>query len=225
MQTDKLLYIQDSKQRKLYYHFTPAAITSNFVPLIVILDDESKAKSNNIEYKMWNVLTPIENFGRKNEGSCWLGDEGDFFVKDLLQELIAQVAEENECEDYIFMYGGNSAGGYGAMLHGILCKATAIYANAPFIKQKDRKTTNKNSNETDLRTFLNRIDAFPIFYLCEDKDDVQNINEIKEFADECKQYDIKCHTDFCPSAGDNESNNLKKVLDMFERMTPKESGR
>ena len=82
MDNDNLLYIEDSNKRKLFYRFTPAALVSNFIPLVVVLDDQAI----NFEYKMWNVLTPLYTY-----------------EKDLLLELIKQIVEEYECEDYIYL--------------------------------------------------------------------------------------------------------------------------
>ena len=70
-----LHYIEDTQKRKLFYRFTPAAFASNFVPLIVVLHGIDKAEALNFEYKMWNVLTPIDNFGQGDRGSCWLGEK------------------------------------------------------------------------------------------------------------------------------------------------------
>lgn len=111
MDNKDLLYIEDAHNRKLFYRFTPAAVVSNFVPLVVILDEE-KADTSNFEYKMWNILTPLNNFGNDN--------------KELLQKLIKQISEEYECEEHIYLYGGHEA-----ILHGILCKANAVYAHTP----------------------------------------------------------------------------------------------
>lgn len=238
MGNEDLLYIEDANKRKLFYRFTPAAIASQFVPLIVVLHDEEKAEGPHFEYKMWNVLTPLDDFGYENRGSCWLGEKGDFFVKDLLQELIQQIAEEYECEDHIYLYG-NSMGGYGAILHGILCKANTVYAQAPLIRLAGTKNTDTDmerfysaifaetvSKENDPSNFLNPTDSFPIFYLCDNVGSVQSTNEsaladeTEYFADACKKHDIKVHLDFCPKSGDDENHILKEVLDMFERMTP-----
>lgn len=233
---EDLLYIEDADNRKLFYRFTPAAFISNFTPLIVVLDSEEKAEASHFEYKMWNVLTPLDNFGYEKRGSCWLGEKGDFFVKDLLQKLIKQIAEEYECEDHIYLYG-NSMGGYGAILHGILCKANAVYAHVPHIRLLDTNDTDSVmkrfytsifdetvSKENDLSNFLNPRDSFPIFYLCDNRDSVQSTDvrsledETAYFVDACKKHDIKVHLDFCPKSGDDESHTLKKVLDMFERI-------
>jgi len=234
MSNKDLLYIEDANNRKLFYRFTPAAFASNFVPLIVILHGEDKSEAVNFEYKMWNVLTPIDDFGYEDSGSCWLGEKGDFFVKDLLQELIEQIAEEYECEEHIYLYG-NSTGGYGAILHGILCKANAVYANVPHIRVPQTSNADKKmkefyraifsenvSKENDLTSFLNPKDSFPIFYLCGDNNSVESglEDETAYFADACKKHDIRVHQDFCPDAGEGENHILKKVLDMFEHVPP-----
>jgi len=196
MNNEDLLYIEDDQQRKLFYRFTPAKLVSNFVPLVVILDTEE----THYEYKMWNVLTPLDTFGDEN--------------RDLLQKLIKQIADEYECEDHIYLYG-NSIGGYEAILNGILCKANAVFSHIPNIR-----LANNNLNN-----LLNSNDSFPIFYLCDNKDASPNnevnslVDQITYFVDTCKKHDIEVHTDFCPDSKDNETHTLKKVLNMFERVT------
>jgi len=215
MTNDDVLYIEDENSRKLYYNFTPAPFLSNFAPLLIILHDDEVVSPKHFEYKMWNVLTPIDNFEHENKGSRWLGEEGDFYVKDLLQNLIKQYADKLECEDHIYLYG-NAMGGYGAILHGILCKANAVYAGAPYLLIQDKYDT--VSKEYDLSHFLNLIDSFPIFYLCKQDNEVNDLEkDTVHFVETCKKYDIKVHLDFCPEPGEGENNNLKKVLDMFEK--------
>ena len=137
-----------------------------------------------------------------------------------MQELIRHIAEEYECEDHIYLYGSGS-GGYGAILHGVLCKANAVYAHAPRIR-----LTGIDTKENDLSNFLNPTDSFPIFYLCDNRDSVQSSDvssledETAYFVDACKKNAIKVHLDFCPKSGDDENHTLKKVLDMLERVTP-----
>ncbi len=197
MNNQDLLCIEDDQQRKLYYRFTPAKLVSNFVPLVVILDTEA----THFEYKMWNVLTPLDTFNY---------EKGDLFLKDLLQKLIQQIADQYECEDHIYLYG-NSMGGYGAILHGILCKANAVFAHTPHIRLADMNNT--SSKENDLRNLLNSHDSFPIFYLCNNED------ETAYFVDICKKHDIKVHLDFCPKSENDKTHALKEVLNMFERVT------
>ncbi len=231
MGNEDLLYIEDGHNRKLFYRFTPAAVVSNFVPLVVILHGEEKMDALHFEYKMWNVLTPLDNFGVENRGSCWLGENGDFFVKDLLQKLIQQISEEYECEDDIYLYG-SSIGGYGAILHGILSKANAVFVQTPRMKLLDTNETDSVkkhfytsifgkivSKENDLNNFLNAIDSFPVFYLCDDDNRLKD--ETTYFVDQCKKHAIEVRLDFCQTVGESPNHILKKVLDMFERMTSK----
>lgn len=231
---EDLLYIEDAKKRKLYYRFTPASLISNFTPLLVVLHDKAQPLTPSFEYKMWNILTPLDNFGHENRGSLWLGEKGDFFVKDLLQELISQISQEYECEDHIYLYG-SGMGGFGAILHGVLCQANTVYACDPLIRLADINDTNSHrkqfydavftqtlSKENDLSNYLNATDTVPLFYLCDngnaDKNSLEN--ETAYFADTCEQHGIKFHLDHCPQSEGDETHSLKKVLDMLERMTP-----
>jgi hypothetical protein len=50
MPEKELLYIEDVDKRRLYYHFTPAALVSNFVPLVVILHDKEGAGAHHFTY-------------------------------------------------------------------------------------------------------------------------------------------------------------------------------
>jgi len=210
MDNDELLYIEDAKKRKLFYRFTPAAFISNFVPLVVVLHGKDGAGATHFEHKMWNVLTPLDSFTDKKNGAYWLGEEGDFFVKDLLQSLIRQISQECECEDHIYLYG-SGMGGYGAILHGVLCKANAVYAHTPQVRL--RGTGHK---EYDLSSLLNDTDPFPIFYLCGiEKNSAED--DMASFIDACKRHDIKFKLEYCEKDAD-EVQNLKKVLNFFERM-------
>jgi len=223
MNTEELLYIEDDKKRRLYYRFTPAALISNFVPLVVILHDEGETETpEDFEYKMWNVLRPVDNFGYKQRGSSWLGEKGNFFVKELLQELILELAEEYECEEHIYLYG-RGMGGYGAILHGILCKANAVFAHAPHITLSGKKEaiydeifTDTLSKESDLINFLNPADIFPIFYLCDNQNNTNS--DMTRFVDACKKSDIKVRLDRCERSEGDKTQDLKKTLDFLERI-------
>lgn len=200
---EQLLYIEDAKNRKLFYRFTPAAFMSNFAPLIVIFHDKDEAeKAPHFEYKMWNVLTPIDNFDYKRNGTVWLGEAEDFFVRDLLQELIKKIAQEHECEDHIYLYG-KGMGGSGAILHAILCQADAVYAESA-------------SKEDELSYLLNSKDYFPIFYLCYRS---KLEKERASFIKACEKYDLKFRVDLCSTSADNETQVIKEVLNGFERVS------
>lgn len=201
MTDNDLLYIENSNQQKLYYRFTPAAITSNFVPLIVVLDDENKAENTNFEYKMWNVLTPL----------VWLNKKENPYVQDLLQKLIHQISEDYECEEHIYFYG-NSNGAYGAILHAILSKANSVFSHNSNITPAHSNNIDTSSKEENLISLLNSTDSFPIFYL-------SNSGSMTYFVNACKKNALKFHLDFSPESKINDEKYiLKEVLDMFERM-------
>lgn len=217
MPSEALLYIEDEEQRKLYYHFAPATFISNFVPLVVVFDKEERIKMQGSEYKMWNILTPLNSIREKEDASYWLSEKGETHHRDLLQKLINYIANEYECEEHIYLYGGSDEDGYDTILHGILCKANAIYAYAPRIRLKETKSVEQSS---DLTKFLNPSDQFPVFYLCDDE--IINRNPPQEetayFAQSCKKNGISVELDFC-ARGDDETERLKRVLDFFERVS------
>ncbi|MDQ7043944.1 MAG: hypothetical protein Q9M34_10515, partial [Sulfurimonas sp.] len=94
------------KKQKFSYHFTPAGITSNFVPLLVILYAKEDIDLKDFEYKMWNVLQ-VCSYDRED--------------KENLQELIIEYSETYECEEYVFAYGDIGAI-EGSVLEGIISK-------------------------------------------------------------------------------------------------------
>lgn len=111
------------KKQKFSYHFTPAFITSNFVPLIVVLYGEDDKKLIDFEYKMWNVLQV-----------CSLKKELEEEV--LLKELIIDISQTHECEDYIFMYG-ETKGVDGSILKSIISEENTMYATASDLAQRE----------------------------------------------------------------------------------------
>lgn len=186
-------YIESSNKDRLYYRFIPASFISNFVPLLVILQDKDEEPIEYFEYKMWNILIPQKT--SSNE---------DFSNREFLQELIQRFSQEYECEEHIYFYG-NGTGGYEAILHGVLSNANAVFAN-----------TVPGSVAPDFIHLLKEKDSFPIFYLC------NNIHDKEEgFIDKCKEYNIQVNIDFCSELEhpENTIKTLKKLLIMLERMT------
>ena len=186
------LMMEDENHQKLYYHFTPAAIGSNFIPLIVILSDE-KDEVRHFEYKMWNVLTLELHFTKE-----------DVSLQNLIQTLIEEIADAHECEEHIYMYGsGESA--YAALYYGALCSVNAVYANTPSF-------THKRVSEV-----LTLQGTFPIVYICDKGDNRDLSQEIDNFEAQCKVQDIQVKRQDYPSEED-ENQNIKKVLNFFERV-------
>ena len=108
------------KKQKFSYHFTPAGITSNFVPLLVILYGRQDIDLKYFEYKMWNVLQVC---------SYNIEDKAN------LQELIIEYSESYECEEYVFTYGDIESV-EGAILEGIISKENTLYASSSELKDR-----------------------------------------------------------------------------------------
>jgi len=108
------------KKQNFSYHFTPAAITSNFVPLIVILYGKEDINLEDFEYKMWNVLQV-----------CSIDAQ-----EEALEELIIEFSETYECEDYIFVYGDTKSV-KGAISKSILSEENIMHADTSQLAQRD----------------------------------------------------------------------------------------
>ena len=113
-------------QDSFSYHFTPAGFISNFTPLVVILYANEKVDLNDFEYKMWNVL------------QVCAFEKGE---SELLKELIVNISETHECEEYIFMYGDTAE----ADLSGIIAEKNIYEANT--LELKNRKNLKKVLDE------------------------------------------------------------------------------
>lgn len=215
---DGFAYITDSKNRKMYYQFTPAKEPNN-APLLVILHGHTfNAKPSKYKNEDWNVLCPIDNFGVNNAGSWWLGENGDFFVKDLLHALIFKIRKDINSNKGLFLWG-SSMGGYGALLHGMLLDAKAIYANIPQIKllgssysEKNMKKffepifgTDKNSIFNDVTNFLNILKPQdnPLFFLVQSRFDYKNYLEEQglHFFQKSKDNEINISFEIVPENG------------------------
>ncbi len=98
--------MQDTQN--LLYQFNPADFISNFVPLVVILDERVKE----FEYKMWNVLIVKEKITVQN--------------RETLQKLIEKISQEYECEDHIYFYS-SLLNANETILNAILCSANALF--------------------------------------------------------------------------------------------------
>jgi hypothetical protein len=203
MNDNAILFIEDERKRKLHYRFSPSAFISNFNPLLVILDDIGGIDAIHFEYKMWNVLTPLDCYTDKDINIDYMGHKGD-----MLQELIDHIAKKYECEDHIYLIG-SGWGAYGVILHGLMCKANAIYAPIPQIKEPHMQTFRSIFKEklSDKRS--------PIMYLCPSGTEDDTVNY---FFRLCTEHGIKADLNFCPEAIGYKEETLKEVLHFFERM-------
>ena len=116
------------KNRDFVYYFSPALEANK--PIIFILHGHGYASSpSQFKSPNWNVVCPMDSFGYGGLGSWFLGENGDFFWIDAMREILAAVRARVGTGRLHFW--GSSMGGYGALVHGHLLHATAVYANVP----------------------------------------------------------------------------------------------
>lgn len=135
MSDANLSFITNEAGQKLYFVFRPAENPAQSKIVFILHGHAFNAKPSTFSDKNWNVVCPIDNFGIDNSGSWWLGENGNYFVGDLLQQLVKKIKELTGSNRLYFW--GSSMGGYGAIYHGIECGAEAIFAHIPQIQLKD----------------------------------------------------------------------------------------
>lgn len=127
--SEVLLEIKDNDGHVLPYCFKKSPIPGS--PLLVIMhgngNNKNIAKFRSDEY---NILCPLDCYGWRKLGSWYLGEHGNFFVKDLLIKLISEVLSMPNVGKELYLWG-SSMGGYAAILYGMLLEAHAIFAHIP----------------------------------------------------------------------------------------------
>ena len=241
LQSVGLEFISDKYGNKLKYRLNLSKEPKG-LPLFVVLHGHGSVATR-FQHEGWNVLAPHDNFGHEGKGVWWLGEDNNFFLRDLLQQLIKEVSDKYECKNNIYFYG-SSMGGYGAIYHGILSNARAIYANVPqivlhgstyfnhYLKNHLKKVISPKKKlpiENNLIKFLesHQDKELPIFFLCENMMDAgvkAYDNYVQEqalaFSNKCIELNKKCHLELLPQSGHTKNYGLKEVLAKFERYAP-----
>lgn len=231
-----LNYIEDNQNHKLFYDFRPATNPKD-APLLVILHGHTfNSKPSKFYDENWNVLVPIDNFGINNCGSWWLGEEGNYFVMDLLHRLILKVRLETQSSKGLYFWG-SSMGGFGALLHGMQLNAQAVYANIPQIKLLTSSYSeggNKKYFEpifkeatpdryNDVTHFLDLKEPKnnPLFFIAQSRFDYPNYLEEHAlyFFNKCMDFDINIHMEIAPVSGHTVIYPIHQAIKYFDKFT------
>ena len=235
---DELSFIVDVYGRKMHYRYTPA-LNESESPILVILHGHTHAVTpSKFKDPNWNIIAPIDNFGVNSSGSWWLGENGDFFVKDLLHDLIHLIQKTSQSSKGLYFWG-SSMGGFGALLHGALLGAAAVYANIPQIKLLNTTYSNKGMNKffehifkkntsgedelyNDVTNFLNSTapSKNPLFFIAQARFDYENYLEDHSlyFFNKCLENDINIHYEIFPTKGH------KVILPIHEAVKKMQNG-
>jgi len=135
--------------KKLPYLFVPALNMMETAPILLCfhgwtgnsLPSEEDAA---VQYgdADWNILVPVDRYGFNRQGSWWLGENGNFFLIKLIEEMLVTVRKEYNLEGELFVYG-SSMGGFGALVHGLINEAKGFVLNVPQVRLLD-STFGKN---------------------------------------------------------------------------------
>lgn len=117
--------------------------------LVVIFSafpDKNRKASYNMINTLWNVkinkLFILDDFGYEKRGSCYLGENGNFFIISHVIQLIEKVKMKNKILKVYCV--GSSKGGYAALYYGLKVDADLIIAGAPQYLQGDYLSENED---------------------------------------------------------------------------------
>lgn len=137
--------------RTIEYFHLPAKLSTAPVLFILHGHDFSAAPAS-FRSESHHVVCPMDRFGVKNGGSWWLGEDGIFFWIEAISKIVEDFRSRGAGDIYFW---GSSMGGYGALLHGYLNSAKAVYANVP----QTLLLGSSYSNEGGMRKYFEKIFA------------------------------------------------------------------
>lgn len=76
-----------------------------------------------------NQLFILDDFGYKKQGSYYLGENGDWFLPDMIESLIKTIKAKNNIKQVVMI--GSSKGGSAALYYSIKMQADACVIGAP----------------------------------------------------------------------------------------------
>lgn len=182
----------------------------------------------------WNVLAPLDRYGEGGHGSWWLGEAGDFFVARLLHTLVRQVRAEIGRDRGLYVWG-SSMGGYGAILHGTLLRAHAVYAHIPQIRLRGTAYTDGSRKHCydavlgelpqhpyiDLAAFVGRrpSDKVPMFFLNQNRFDYRLYLEqhCLHFVAACNAAGHAYQLNIDPLPGHRLYRKVAETVSLFDR--------
>lgn len=225
-------FISDDKGRKLYYVIRLAKNPQKSRTVFVLHGHQHNARASGFRDEEWNIVCPIDNFGVENCGSWWLGENNDFFTKDLMLCLIKKVKDITGSNRLYFW--GSSMGGYGAILYGLLTGAEAVFAHLPQTKLRGTKYT-----DGSIRKFLEKVindsnyphwidlcsllsitsrKQYPLFFITQTRFDYNNYLEehIFPFINTCQKLGANYFLEIAPKKGHILYRNVFESIKFFD---------
>jgi hypothetical protein len=185
----------------------------------------------------WNVLCPLDRWGDQGYGSWWLGERGDFFVARLLHGLVRGVRQALEADKGLYLWG-SSMGGYGAILHGILLRAHAVFAHIPQIRLRGTDYTDGPNRRfydavigdldshpyIDLARFVTARakSGLPMFFISQNRFDYPNYLEqhCMHFINACQRAKAAYGLRIDPIEGHTLRHRIADTVKLFDEFQP-----
>lgn len=199
-------------------------------PILVVLHGQGyNAQPAKFTSPNWNVVCPMDKFGWEKAGSWFLGEAGDFFWLEAISNIIDQV--RSECGIGRLYFWGSSMGGYGALLHGYLHNAYAVYASVPqthfygtaygLANQKffDPIFNGKESiynNLVDIMTVRHRTLYFMAFSGLEGRNYIQE--QCLPLIDQFSKIRQRYYLEIYPSKKHQKYHTISQSLEVFKRV-------
>jgi hypothetical protein len=182
----------------------------------------------------WNVIVPFDRYGYQGLGSWWLGEDGKFFVADLLQQVVEETRERFGGDRGLYFWG-SSMGGYGAILQGLLMEADAVFAHIPQTRLRGTQYTERPTQRTfldpvlgdsrhawiDLASLLAEFEPrrAPLFFLSQNRFDYPKYLEqhCLHFVNACIRGGFNFHLEVQPKQGHKLYTNVARTVALFDR--------
>lgn len=126
------IQMSERKYNSLKYILKKCPESNTLVVVFSGFPGNAKAKYNymrTLKDFNCNKLFLLDNFGYKKRGAYYLGENGKFYVQDLVRKLISEIKVKLNINYAITV--GSSKGGTSAIYHGLRVGADAIIAGAP----------------------------------------------------------------------------------------------
>jgi len=125
--------VGDGQGRTLEYVVRPALDPPNAPTIVVFHGAAFNQQPSKLASPSWNVISPLDRTGDDGQGSDWVGRSDDPFLIDLVCRAIADARASFGGDRGLYTWG-TSIGGFGALLYGILCDATAVRCMLPTVR-------------------------------------------------------------------------------------------
>lgn len=229
--------LTDEAGHELPYVVRLAQDPSNARTLVILHGRGANERAARFVDPGWNVICPLDRYGERNCGSWWLGEKGDFFVADMLHQLVRSFRTEVGKDLGLYMWG-SSMGGYGAILHGTLLRARAIYAHIPQIRLRGTDYTdgrNKpvydavlgdlaNHRYLDLARFVasRPRKGLPLYFLSQNRFDYKGYlqQHCFHFVHACQKADLAYGLRVDPIEGHVLYRKIAETVKLFDEFAP-----